>query len=705
MEINATKPFQTLAQFSLNSPFLRLLWHEHVYCFLIGSLNQNKGEPCGLNGDRKMGLSASATLSPSLMMNSNLVGLRIETFDDVRKHFQTARNEGFAFIGVDLFPVLHLCPQSLHDVDEMLPLVRSSDVYPKKGTVIGGLVGFISKWIDCDSKDIRVSRISEHCLRKELSWAVHLALPAIEVPLRHDNNVKLAQLLTAFIKSEVASIKVWISVPMYTEGDGQDASSPWHWWSQLVGLAGPAACESLGLLLEVPTDLPEEGVVSRWLSEPVSCLALSTHLFITNSKGFPILSRAHQHVLRQFLKINSQVLIMGPSHHERGPSIYRQYISWIWKCTVEAKSLYEKHSMGFEDQLQEPLQPLQDNLSSATYGVFEMDPYKYKAYEEAICLALVHRCTSRKVVESYQSPLPEMDSKGDSSVIYILGAGQGPFVDASLQASRRSGCPVRVYVIEKNSNALLTLKHRMQTDWSGEDVHLVPGDMRCLSVPPPEKADIFVSELLGSFGDNELSPECLDGAQYLLKGELLRYDGISIPASYTSYVAPLQSLRIYIDTSRCMDNLKFQERIQRHSETPYVIRLSNCQILAAPEEAFTFKHPRKDIDTTPNARYCRLTFVPREDGVVHGFAGYFEAVLYNKITLSIHPQRHSPNMFSWFPMVFPLVSAIPVKAGQRITFHLWRCISPRHVWYEWATTEPTVSKIHNSAGSAYKIGL
>ncbi len=34
----------------------------------------------------------------------------------------------------------------------------------------------------------------------------------------------------------------------------------------------------------------------------------------------------------------------------------------------------------------------------------------------------------------------------------------------------------------------------------------------------PEKADILVSELLGSFGDNELSTECLDGAQKFLKG-------------------------------------------------------------------------------------------------------------------------------------------------------------------------------------------
>jgi protein arginine N-methyltransferase 5 len=34
----------------------------------------------------------------------------------------------------------------------------------------------------------------------------------------------------------------------------------------------------------------------------------------------------------------------------------------------------------------------------------------------------------------------------------------------------------------------------------------------------PEIAVILVSEMLGSFGYNELSPECLDGAQKFLKG-------------------------------------------------------------------------------------------------------------------------------------------------------------------------------------------
>ena len=65
-------------------------------------------------------------------------------------------------------------------------------------------------------------------------------------------------------------------------------------------------------------------------------------------------------------------------------------------------------------------------------------------------------------------------------------------------------------------------------DFSSESTLLIKDGSLSLS-------DILVSELLGSFSDNELSPECLDGAQKFLKP-----DGVSIPCEYTSFVAPLQ---------------------------------------------------------------------------------------------------------------------------------------------------------------------
>ena len=62
-----------------------------------------------------------------------------------------------------------------------------------------------------------------------------------------------------------------------------------------------------------------------------------------------------------------------------------------------------------------------------------------------------------------------------------------------------------------------SLENLREEVW-GDRVTVVAGDMRVWSAP--ELADIIVSELLGSFGDNELSPECLDGAQKFLKGTL-----------------------------------------------------------------------------------------------------------------------------------------------------------------------------------------
>ena len=63
---------------------------------------------------------------------------------------------------------------------------------------------------------------------------------------------------------------------------------------------------------------------------------------------------------------------------------------------------------------------------------------------------------------------------------------------------------MRVYAVEKNPNALVTLRRKNQSPpWRGV-VTVVESDMRVWDAP--EKADILISELLGSFGDNELSP-------------------------------------------------------------------------------------------------------------------------------------------------------------------------------------------------------
>jgi len=69
-------------------------------------------------------------------------------------------------------------------------------------------------------------------------------------------------------------------------------------------------------------------------------------------------------------------------------------------------------------------------------------------------------------------------------------------------------------------------------------VTLIHGDMR--EVELDVKADIVVSELLGSFGDNELSPEWLFPIQ-----RHMNEGAISIPCYYRSQVCPISSQALW----------------------------------------------------------------------------------------------------------------------------------------------------------------
>ncbi|NEJ84073.1 hypothetical protein GR268_47420, partial [Rhizobium leguminosarum] len=103
----------------------------------------------------------------------------------------------------------------------------------------------------------------------------------------------------------------------------------------------------------------------------------------------------------------------------------------------------------------------------------------------------------------------------EETVLMVVGAGRGPLVAGALRAAKQAERKLKVYAVDKNPNAVITLRNRKVAEgW--DNVTVVDTDMRVWNAP--EKADILVSELLGSFGDNELSPECLDGAQKFLKG-------------------------------------------------------------------------------------------------------------------------------------------------------------------------------------------
>lgn len=292
--------------------------------------------------------------------------------------------------------------------------------------------------------------------------------------------------------------------------------------------------------------------------------------------------------------------------------------------------------------LQSPLQPLKDHLPAETYRVFEMDPVKYRLYQEAITLAISEIKSSEKVR------------------IGVFGAGRGPLVQATLDACEQANVKkYQIIVMEKNPFAMLTLLDRFRAH---AIVELIFGDMR--AVEHLDRFDVIVSELLGSFGCNELSPECLWSIERFLKP-----NGVMIPQSYTSYIQPAFA-PLLRESAQC--------------ELPYVAYISKAYFWdTQPKPVFTFNHPSSNHESIIDTQTIAFSNLP--DGcIVDSLVGYFDCTLYGPIEMSTLPESHSPGMLSWFPAFFPLKERFMAK---NLSIQFRRQRQENKIWYEWRISD------------------
>lgn len=320
-----------------------------------------------------------------------------------------------------------------------------------------------------------------------------------------------------------------------------------------------------------------------------------------------------------------------------------------------------------------PMQPLHYNLIEDEYKTFELDPVKYKLYQEAIRKALVDRVK---------------DKNSTVTTIMILGAGRGPLVQAAYYAGRAANCKVEIIVVEKNPLPKRSLESTIRRlKFAGASITTFYQDMRELKVQEELKADIFVSELLGSFGDNELCPECLDGAEKFLKD-----DGISIPCSYSSYIQPISSWRLY---NNLKDDLDYYEQ-------PWVVNLRNSYAIDDTKELWSFQHPMRMRKDVSNYRCETVKFVAKEDSVLHGIAGYFSTQLYADIEFNIVPSTHTKGLISWWPMIFPSKKMKFLKKGDVIEVNFERKIIPNEkIWYQWRVDNDEPSNVDGKINPFY----
>jgi type II protein arginine methyltransferase len=508
--------------------------------------------------------------------NSLVIGQEVFIVDDLKKCWESASTSAAEFIALPLFH-----PRNRRDAaiceGRAGPITRS-DMDLDSDKWISHIIGCISSWIDVDNEDHGIRADSEYAFRQETNWAIYLGLQVLLLPMPSINrsvSPNFSRLLRELMKRiETSYQQIWIRIPLiwmdesFSDGDDPLLSS-WQLWDNLYRMTGYH--HKLSIALELGDRLPDNlDDMRRWIPEPVKAIILSTRLFELNTHGYPVLPVEYQNLIQKFFSAKLHVILSGKSKHDGSMAGYVEYLRYLKSKHDKSKELSfaDKFTAGYRDTLQAPLQPLMDNLESSTYATFERDPVKYIQYQRAVTKAL----------ESI---------KGRSSddriiTIFVVGAGRGPLVACSLAAGIAVNTKIRVYAVEKNENAVITLRNRKQSEkW--ENVSIISSDMR--DWQSDVRADIIVSELLGSFGCNELSPECMDGVQRLLKA-----DGVMIPSSYTSYIAPVSSPRLWMGARDMPSKVGL--------ETPFVVKFHRCDVLTDALPVFTFTHPKLDAQSS-----------------------------------------------------------------------------------------------------------
>lgn len=203
-----------------------------------------------------------------------------------------------------------------------------------------------------------------------------------------------------------------------------------------------------------------------------------------------------------------------------------------------------------------------------------------------------------------------------------------------------------------------------------------------------------------SFYDNIIA------ALYIKQMKLHFNDDVCfIPKKATFYINPIMSSKIYNNLRHneiltdCPDS-KLTDYATRAS-TMYKIHLKNVYNIDNPKELFTIDYKDVISSNLLQLQYHTLQFDVELDCVLNGFAGYYNIIFYGDIRLSNNYKSDGiDHIDTCSTSYFPISEPQQLKTGDELEVNFWQCTDTRRcrIWYEWSTSKPHISHIHNQNG-------
>ena len=298
----------------------------------------------------------------------------------------------------------------------------------------------------------------------------------------------------------------------------------------------------------------------------------------------------------------------------------------------------------------------------------------YSKSPDLLYWAAIHRAMSDISKQSLRT-VPSTSSSSVQPTLpvicLVLGGGLGRLANFCLDAAVEMKLRTTVHAVDANPIAVKCMREQFcksVTTNSEVVVHdpfsLYPG-MQVNELPPglqdlAGRCDLVVSELLGCFGDDEFLPELT----VTMCNLFLKPGGISIPESWESYVAPVQTF--HIDT--LLQNAK------RSYRSTYTMGLpEDCVFLAEPQlvwkgSCYDYSGSFFGLLEFPLASFVLKTdsrlqkTIPsnlsQSEFLVHGLIGYFKAFLYKDIFVDTRHTSPLRNSFHWECFYLPLETPV-----------------------------------------------
>lgn len=326
--------------------------------------------------------------------------------------------------------------------------------------------------------------------------------------------------------------------------------------------------------------------------------------------------------------------------------------------------------------LQSPLEPAIVDLPNTIYQTFESDTFKYNRYSKAIL------CAMMKINDNItETPLE----------LICVGPGRGPLIDELFKAIKFLNLTedsFNIYAVERNSAVMPYLQYKNQTDWD-DKVTLYCEDIRTWnpktsvtwSGPKCSREfkgfHLIFSELIGSFGCNELMPEVLAPmVKFQNKDEC-----IWIPQTLDCYITPVHTPSIW--------NMSvYQNSSVSVPLIPYYLYLTN------PVKIWSFCYGK--LASHDNTRQFKTSIQLRKNIILHGFTGHFKAVLFPGIEVDNLPETpkswESPQSKSnsWLPLYIPCKGQNQVHDNMNVEFS--REIKLNQLSYNWRIANTTFNE-------------